>query len=145
MLLARCGDAGLGQGAAIKRDPCGLRPTHLVENFDLHTLHLDILALPALHSVQMQLYSAGNLSKELVVHPHHSMALLMGLFFPAKMSPKCGDRYSSSVSGSCCSSLPLGTSSPSVRCSASVPASSVVSRGGLGAADALVDIISGAP
>ena len=48
MLLARCGDVCLGQGAAIESDPCGLRPSHLVEELDLHTLRLDIFAMSAL-------------------------------------------------------------------------------------------------
>ena len=48
MLLARCGNVGLGQGAAVKRDPCGLCPPHLVEDFNLHTFQLDILAFAAL-------------------------------------------------------------------------------------------------
>ena len=58
--------------------------------------NLTSLLCPHLHSAQTHLHSAGNFSKELVVHPHHSMALLMGRFFPAKMSTKCGGKHSSS-------------------------------------------------
>ena len=48
MLLARCGDVCLGQGAAIESDPCGLRPSHLVEDLGLHALRLGISAMSAL-------------------------------------------------------------------------------------------------
>ena len=134
--LARCG-CWFGQGAAVRRDPCGLLLL-LIEDLSLNGLQLDILSSSALAFSSMQPHSAGNFSKDLVVQPHLSMALLMGLFFPAKMSTKCGGRHSSSASDSSCSLLPLGTSSTTVRCSASVSVTSVVSCGGLGAADALV-------
>ena len=60
--------------------------------------------LPHLLS-QPHLHPAGDFSKELVLRPHQSMALLMGLFFPAKVSTKCGGRHSSSACDSsvlCC-------------------------------------------
>ena len=47
MLLARRKSVSFGQGAAIVRDPCGLRPSHLVEDLDLHILRLDIFTLSA--------------------------------------------------------------------------------------------------
>ena len=47
VLLARCGSAVLGQGAAVKRDPCGLCLL-LVEDLSLNALQLDILAFAAL-------------------------------------------------------------------------------------------------
>ena len=109
--------------------------------------NLTSLLLPHLHSAQMHPHSAGNFSKELAVHPHHSMALLMGLFFPAKMSTKCGGKHSSSVSDSSCSSLLLGTSNTSGRCAASISVSSVVPCGGVtsGADDGLADVVLEAP
>ena len=48
MLLARCGDVCLGQGAAIESNPCGLRPSHLVEDLGLHALQPDIFAMSTL-------------------------------------------------------------------------------------------------
>ena len=48
VLLARCDDVCLGQGAAIESNPCGLRPSHLVEDLGLHDLRLDMFAVPAL-------------------------------------------------------------------------------------------------
>ena len=69
------------------------------------------------------------------------MALLMGRFFPAKMSTKCGGRHSSSASDLLCSSLQLGAVSITTRCAAPVSAQPVVSRGGLGADDALVGVV----
>ena len=67
---------------------------------------LTSLLLP--HSLlQTHLHSAGDFSKELVLHPHQSMALLMGLFFPSRMSTKCSGEHSSPVSASSSTSLPL--------------------------------------
>ena len=131
VLLARRDDVCLGQGAAIESNPCGPSPSHLVEGLDLHALRPDIFAVSALPSVQMHLHSAGNFSKELVVHPHHSMVLLMGRFLSAKVSAKRGGRHSSSVSDPPCSLLPPGALSNTMRCVAPVPEPSVV-RGGLG-------------
>ena len=48
VLLARCDDVCLGQGAAIESNPCGLRPSHLVEDLGLHALRPDIFAMSAL-------------------------------------------------------------------------------------------------
>ena len=48
VLLARCDDVRLGQGAAIESNPCGLRPTRLVEDIGFYAVRLDILAMSAL-------------------------------------------------------------------------------------------------
>ena len=76
VVLARCDDVCLGQGAAIESDPCGLRPTHLVEDFGLHDLRLAMFAVPALALGP----NATVLSKELPEGaggpstPHHGFA-----------------------------------------------------------------------
>ena len=138
MLLSKCGNAGLGRGAAVKRYPCGLRLL-LVEDLGLNVLQLDILVFAALaFSPKRNHIRQGTSRRGLVVQPHHSMALFMGLFFPARMPTKCGGKRSSSASDSSCTPLPLETSSPTVRCSASVSVTSVVSCVGLGAAEARV-------
>ena len=88
------------------------------------------LQCPNLHWAQMQQHSARNFTKELVVQPHHFMALLIGRFLPAKMS----------VSDSLCSLLPPGASLTKVPCVAPVPEASVA-FGGLGADAVLVVIV----
>ena len=90
---------------------------------------LTSFAFPHLH-FHPHLQSTGNFSKELVVHPHHSMALLMGLFLPAKMSTKCGGAYSSLVSASSCTLMLLWCSHASMPCVASLSMPCAVARGG---------------
>ena len=86
------------------------------------------------------LHSAGNFTKELVVRPRHSMALLMGRFLSARLSVTCGGRHSSSVSDPPCSLLPLGAASNTVQHVASVSKPTVVCSV-LGAGAALVGMV----
>ena len=142
--MARNGSADLGQGAAAKCDPCGLRLPHLVEDFSLHTFQFDILAFSPFALCP----SASTLSRGLFAGAGSpSMALLVGLFFPAKMSTKCGGKRSPSVSGSSRSLLPLGTSNTLVLCAASVSVPLVVPCGGVtwGDDDGLANVFFGAP
>ena len=61
----------------------------LGEGLGLRTVRPAIFALSALYSAQMQQHSAGDFVKELEVRPHHSMALHMGRFFPARTAEQC--------------------------------------------------------
>ena len=86
VLLARCDDVCLGLGAAIESDPCGLRPTHLVEDLGLHDLRLDMFAVSALAlgpnatvlSKQL-LEGAGGPSTPLHDSAHGSVSLRQGV------------------------------------------------------------------